>query len=184
MITNAKAARQAIQEILHVNEDGEIGPETMKALNFLCALPDGAQFPLPPNSESVSGDHRVLASDFADPSDLRGFNSCKAEGKTDGECFRVGDNCIGKWGKSTAEGTGPCFALPPEEWAHLGDAANGAVLVVTNPANGKTVEGDLRDTMPHIALIENGCRIDCNPDAIAALGLVHPVTAPVVWRWK
>src|SRR5688572_27886450 len=41
------------------------------------------------------------ASSFADPKDVAAFKRCKAQGKTDQQCFRVGDNGIGLWGDDT-----------------------------------------------------------------------------------
>jgi len=48
--------------------------------------------------EVSQGIHKVIASSFADPADVRAFKRCKAQGKTDQECFRVGDNGVGCWG--------------------------------------------------------------------------------------
>ena len=45
--------------------------------------------------------HRVHASSFADPADVRRFRACKAAGKSDQECFKVGDNGVGCWGDDT-----------------------------------------------------------------------------------
>lgn len=94
-----------IQEILGVNPDGVWGPKSQAALDFLVQV-----------YKRDSEWHEVIASSFADPADVAAFKRCKANGGTDAQCFRIGDNAIGAWGDSTAEGTGPSCALPPEDW--------------------------------------------------------------------
>ena len=118
---------------------------------------------------------------FADPADVRAFKKCKERGGTDQECFKVGDNAIGAWGDSTAEGTGPSVALPPEDWQYLGKNARGTKVEVRYA--DKTVVALLKDTMPHKANIHNGAGIDMNPDTCRALGLEPPVMTKVSWRW-
>jgi hypothetical protein len=157
-----------IQTILGVQADGEWGPITQAAL-------EAAIHPeLPP------GVKRVYASSFADPEDVKRFWQCKALGGTDEQCFRVGDNGIGKWGDDCT-GSKPMCALPPEDWEPFGEAARGKQVMVT--ANGKTVVCELRDTMPHEANITNGCGIDLNPAAVGALGLRPPIRVPATWAW-
>jgi hypothetical protein len=124
--------------------------------------------------------HRVKASSFADPADIAAFKRCKAKGKTDQQCFAVGDNGIGKWGDSTVQGTGPCCALPPEDWRKLAAPRKSKVLVTVGR---KSVVCELRDTMPAKRHIKNGAGIDLNPDACAALGLRPPIMVNATWQW-
>ncbi len=121
-----------------------------------------------------------LASSFADPKDVAAFKRCKATGKSDQECFRVGDNGIGCWGDPTT-GPVPMCALPPEDWRPLGSAARGAKVAVT--ISRKTVVCELRDTMPARANIKNGAVIDLSPAAGAAFGLRPLFMVPCSWRW-
>ena len=161
-----------IQEILGVTPDGIWGPKSQAALEFLI------------NAYSATGDtdwHEVKGSSFADPADVRAFKRCKAAGGTDQACFKVGDNAVGAWGDDTSEGSGPCVALPPEDWQHLGTNARGTKVEVKY--GDKSVVAQLKDTMPHKANIRNGAGIDMNPDTCRALGLEPPVLTKVSWRW-
>ena len=123
----------------------------------------------------------VQASSFADPADLIAFKRAKSRGLSDMEAFKFGDNCVGKWGDPTGEGTGPSCALPPEDWRPLGDKAHLAQVRVFS--NGRSVVCLLKDTMPARANIKNGCGIDLNPDACADLGLHPPVLCAASWEW-
>ena len=125
--------------------------------------------------------HVVQASSFADPADVAAFRRCKARGMSDIEAFRYGDNGVGKWGDDTTEGSGPSCALPPEDGRPLEDKAHLAKVRVF--ANGRSVVCLLKDTMPARANIKNGCGIDLNPDACAALGLHPPVKCAASWEW-
>lgn len=120
------------------------------------------------------------ASSFADPADKRAFDRCKLEGKSDEECFKVGDNCIGKWGDATDTPI-PVCALPPEQWEQFGHFARGKLVRVW--ANNKTVVCELRDTLPHEKFIKHGVVIDLNPAACSALGLTPPVLISASWDW-
>jgi len=124
--------------------------------------------------------HRVKASSFADPGDVEAFLRCKARGGSDQECFKVGDNGIGKWGDATTSDR-PMCALPPEDWEAFGKAARGKRVLVK--ANGREVVCELRDTMPHRANITNGAGIDLNPAACAALGSKPPMLISATWQW-
>jgi hypothetical protein len=163
---------KAIQGIVGVTQDGIWGPKSQAALNSVLA-PD------------ISNDkHSVIASSFADPKDVAAFKRCKAEGKSDDECFKVGDNAIGAWGDSTAEGTGPSCALPPDDliakWQNVNQGRNKSVLV---EANGKSVVCIVKDRMPWKKDIRNGAGIDLNPDAVRALGWEPPILNHVTWSW-
>ncbi len=137
-------------------------------------------------------EHNVNATSFADPKDVARFRLCKTQGKSDAECFQVGDNGIGLWGDdcTTRE---PICALPPEDmeerWgATAGDkwaAARGKqVLVQRGNGDQHSVVCSLKDRMPHKAKIKNGAGIDLNPAACESLGLTPPVYAPVTWQWS
>jgi hypothetical protein len=159
---------QGIQVILGVEPDGIWGPKSQAALD----------------AERGKGlIHAVYASSFADPADVRRYKEAKAKGWTDQQAFRVGDNAVGYWGDSTAEGSGPSCALPPEiikeEWGSLSAGHNKPILV---KRGDKEVICLVKDTMPHLANLANAARIDLNPDACEALGLTPPVMTRVTWQ--
>lgn len=132
----------------------------------------------------MSRAHSVIASSFADPADVSAFRRCKAAGKSDRECFKVGDNGIGCWGDDTT-GDAPMCALPPDDMiARFGsvDAAKHRRVLVT--VGDKTVSCVLADRMPWKTNIRNGCGIDLSPAACKALGLKPPVRVRASWRWK
>lgn len=170
---NAQEARKQVQRILGVADDGIFGPRTLAAFNAL----GGASGEWPPSHDVQRG----KASSFADPADVAAFRRCKAQGKSDQECFKVGDNGVGRWGDDTTKGNGPMCALPPEDWQQFGTMARGKKVLVK--ANGNQVICELRDTMPHKANIKNGAIIDLNPDAAKALGLRPPFMVDVEWSW-
>lgn len=159
---------QQIQVILGVEPDGRWGPKSQAALDKLTTWPE------------LPVVRSVKASSFADPADVAAFHACKATGKSDRECFAVGDNGVGCWGDDTT-GPVPMCALPPEDWKPLGTKARGARVLVK--ANGREVVCELRDTMPRRANIKNGAGIDLNPAACAALGLRPPVMVAATWEW-
>ena len=124
---------------------------------------------------------KTFASSFAD---LAAFKRCKAQGKSDVECFKVGDNGVGAWGDTTATEDVPMCALPPEDWLERWGArslARGKRVTVVYI--GQRVVGELRDTMPHRVNIRNGCGIDLNPGFAKAFGLKPPFKVPVEWCW-
>lgn len=127
----------------------------------------------------------VVASSFADPKDVAAYKRAIGQGKTEGEALKVGDNGIGKWGDNTARDDMPMCALPPEDWVPkwgVGSNARGKKVAVT--FKGKTVIGELRDTMPHKANIKNGAGIDLNPGFAKAFGIAPPFLLPgVKWEW-
>lgn len=125
--------------------------------------------------------HEVKASSFADIADVRRFKTCKATGKTDLQCFAVGDNGIGKWGANTAQESTPMVALPPDDWQPVSKRGGAAVEV---EYNGRRVHMVLGDSMPWKRNIKNGAGIDLNPAAAKMLGLTPPfMVAGVKWRW-
>jgi hypothetical protein len=159
-----------VQAILGVKQDGQWGPVSQAALDALAT---------PAQNATV---HHGTASSFADPADIAAFRRCKAEGMSDEEAFRHGDNGIGKWGDDCTEGSGPSCALPPEDWEQFGAAAHLKPVIVTG--NGRTVTALLKDTMPHLANRENDAIIDCNPDLVRALGMEPPMMLTgATWQW-
>lgn len=161
-----------IQRILgDVDVDDVWGPQSQGSLDRLLA-------------STRSKIHHVKASSFADPADIIAFDRCKAQGKTDQECFKVGDNGVGCWGDSTREGTGPCCALPPDDmiakWGSVAAAKHKKVLVVSK---GNSVVCVLKDRMPYKKHIKNGAGIDLNPDAVRALGMKPPIMTTATWQW-
>jgi hypothetical protein len=128
--------------------------------------------------------HIVTASSFADPADVAAFKKCLKSGKTEKQCFAVGDNGIGLWGDDTTVDK-PICALPREDWLakwKKSSVARGKKIELS--FKDKKVICELRDTMPPKAKITNGAGIDLNPGAAKALGLKPPFLQPNVgWRW-
>lgn len=124
---------------------------------------------------------RGYASSFADPADVVRFKECKAKGKSDAACFKVGDNGIGAWGHLTAQDRVCMAAVPRDVWQKA-KKRGGDKLKVTY--EGKTVEGILGDTMPYSWNVTNGALIDLNPAFAKALGVKPPfMLHDVVWEW-
>jgi hypothetical protein len=128
----------------------------------------------------------VIASSFADPRDVAAYRKAIAQGKTEQDALKIGDNGIGKWGDATARDDVPICALPPEDWmAKWGPGLNARGKKVAVTYQGKTVVGELRDTMPHRANIKNGAGIDLNPGFAKAFGLHPPfLISGVKWEWR
>lgn len=122
----------------------------------------------------------VIATSFADPADIRRFQSCRDQGHSESYCLRQGDNGIGLWGDDTTTRV-PMCALPREDWEHLGAAARGKRVLVE--VGDQRVVCELRDTMPRRANIRNGAGIDLNPAAVKAFGLQPPIRIHAVWAW-
>ena len=125
--------------------------------------------------------HSGKGTSFADPADIAAFKRCKANGMSDQEAFKYGDNGVGKWGDSCAEGSGAACALPPEDWMPLGAAAHNAKVLVHHGNIGVICR--LRDTMPHRANVKNGAIIDLSPDACKQLGIQIPAEAQITWQF-
>jgi len=127
----------------------------------------------------------VVASSFADPADVAAYNNAIAQGKTVAEALKIGDNGIGKWGDITSSSDVPMCALPPEDWVpKWGSGSNGRGKKVAVTFRGKTVVGELRDTMTHRANIDNGAGIDLNPGFAKAFGVTPPFLLPgLKWEW-
>lgn len=183
MGTRPSALRLQIQELLREagfyagRLDGDFGPLTLDALHRLDVAADPEAVPTP------AGVHRVKASSFADPEDVRAYEACRARGGSPQQCYKLGDNGLGLWGDRTTA-PAPMCALPREDWEERwgkGAAARGKRVVVS--ARGQTVVCELRDTMPRRANIRNGAGIDLNPAAVQALGLVPPILVSATWAW-
>lgn len=152
-----------IQKILGVETDGLWGPKSQAALNTELG-----------NSEGFS----VTASSFADPADVIAFKKCKAQGKTDQQCFKVGDNGIGQFGKITAQDHTPMVAVHADDMkARWGSVIAAAHRSVTVTVNDKTIEATVED---RIGVKD---RIDLNPAAAKELGLTPPFLVPCIWNW-
>ena len=124
----------------------------------------------------------VIATSFADPSDIAAYQQCIDRRQASQNCLAQGDNGVGLWGDATSGDNAIC-ALPRGEWlAKWGSdqVARGKQILVTY--QGKSVTCELRDTMPTVP--KNGAGIDLNPGAARALGLVAPFKVDDVdWRW-
>lgn len=122
---------------------------------------------------------KMRASSFADPNDIAAFERCKALGKTDKQCFAVGDNGIGCWQDSTKEGTGPSCALHVDVIrAKWGSKNAGKHKQVWVRYADKEVICVLKD------ICGKRDRIDLNPDAVRAIGLKPPILVEVHWEWQ
>ncbi len=175
-------ARKQIQTILGVVADGQIGPKSRAAFESLIGADSDSDWPPSPSTGDGSA-HTVIASSFADPADVVAFRKCKAQGGSDQECFKVGDNGIGKWGDDCTAGSGPACALPPEDWEQFGASARRKKVLIKSVDTGLEVIAELKDTMPHRANIHNGAGIDLSYDTVTALGLKVPLMAKVIWAW-
>jgi len=152
-----------IQRVLGTNPDGFWGPKSQAALNDEIDDHEGFQ---------------MTASSFADPADVVAFNKCKAQGKTDQQCFKVGDNCIGQFGKITAQDTVAMVAVHADDMiARWGSIVGAAHRPVTVTVNGKTIDATVEDR------IGVKGRIDLNPAAAKQLGLTPPFLIPCTWNW-
>lgn len=158
-----------LQRFIGVKDDGDWGRVSKAALDAI----------INPEIRTVS------ASSFADPEDVRRFRQCKANGGTDQQCFKVGDNGVGFTGLICATDEACLCALPREDWMEKWGspfAASGKSVVVTY--KGRSVVGILGDTMPARANIKNGCGIDLNPGFAKALGVKPPFKLDgVTWKW-
>jgi hypothetical protein len=160
----------SIQKLLNVEDDGFWGPKSQEALNDELAGGGG--------EGGGNGPFKAVASSFADPKDLEDFKKCKAQGKSDKECFKVGDNGIGKFGKLTAQTTTPMVAVHPSDekkkWGSMDAAAQRMVRVTVD---NKSVEASIEDQLSVAG------RIDLNPASAQKLGLNPPFTVNCTWEW-
>jgi hypothetical protein len=161
-----------IQKLLGVDADGFWGPVSQEALNK-----ERSEGAAPPGAGA--GGFKAEASSFADPADVRAFERCKATGKTDLACFKVGDNGIGQFGKITAQDHTPMVALHKADmiarWGSVHGAAHRAVTVTIG---GKTIQATVEDRLGVAG------RIDLNPACAKQLGLNPPfLIKNCVWNW-
>lgn len=159
-----------IQTLLGVKDDGFWGPKSQQALNDELEGAGGGG--------GGNGPFEAEASSFADPKDVEDFKKCKAQGKTDKQCFAVGDNGIGKFGKLTAQTTTPMVAIHPTDakkrWGSMDAAAHRLVRVTVG---NKSVVASVEDQLGVAG------RIDLNPAAAKELGLNPPFLKDCVWEW-
>jgi len=153
-----------IQKLLGVGDDGFWGPVSQGALNQELGGSDG---------------FTAIASSFADPADVVAFNKCKAQGKTDQQCFKVGDNGIGQFGKITAQTQTAMVAIHASDMiARWGSVNAAAHRLVTVTINGKTIQASVEDRLGVAG------RIDLNPAAAKQLGLNPPfLVKNCTWNW-
>jgi hypothetical protein len=173
--SNPKLAK--IQGLIGVKQDGLWGQNSQKALNAILKNGDAG------GGKGGNGPFKAKASSFADPADVVAFKKCKAQGKTDQACFKVGDNGIGKWGTDTTSPTKPMVAIHEKDatarWGSM-DAAAHRKVRVTVVGSGKSVVGTVEDKLGTPG------RIDLNPGAANKLGLsipIDPNKTQVLWEW-
>jgi len=120
----------------------------------------------------------VDASSFADPADVAAFQRCKLTGKSDLQCFAVGDNGIGQFGKVTAQDHTPMCAIHKTAMvARWGSVAAAAHRPVKVKIGDQVVIGTCEDR------ISAPGRIDLNPSFAKAFGLTPPFVVPASWQW-
>lgn len=133
--------------------------------------------------DALQGSSGLLSS-FADPDDVAAFQRCKAQGRSDEDCFSEGDNGVGAWGDKTAQEQVAMCALPPEDiterWGSVSDGKHKPVIV---ECNGLECVCVLADLMPRRANITNGAVCDLNPAAAKRLELNPPFLVSGSWRW-
>lgn len=155
-----------VQEKLGVVVDGDAGQKTWNAIYKNIVGKDWKE-----------KSKKVKASSFADPADLASFKRCKATGKTDLQCFAVGDNGIGLYGANTAQEHTPMCALHKDDMIELfGSVKNAAHQLILVQANGKEVICSVEDRMSSLN------RIDLNPAAAKHLGLKPPFLVDASFR--
>lgn len=161
-----------IQKLIGVSDDGFWGPKSQQALNNERsggAIAAGAK----------AAGFTAEASSFADPADVVAFKKCKAQGKTDLACFKVGDNGIGQFGKITAQDHTPMVALHKDDMiARWGSVHGASHRPVTVTIGGKTIQATVEDRLGVAG------RIDLNPACAKQLGLNPPfLVKNCVWNW-
>jgi hypothetical protein len=161
-----------IQGLIGTPQDGVWGSKSQKALNTVLRNGDSA------GGSGGNGPFKAKASSFADPKDVVDFKRCKAQGKTDRQCFKVGDNGVGAWGANTAQTTTPMVAVHKSDavakWGSFDGAAHRRVRV--------TVGGESTTAVVEDKLGTAG-RIDLNPAAARKLGLTPPFLKDCEWEW-
>ena len=162
------------QSLFGLEEDGKAGTFTHAALTRVAKALN--------IEESLYPWRSVIASSFADPADIRRFQECKAQGKSDQECFKVGDNGIGAWGHNTAQEDEAMCALPRDDWKIANK--KGGDMVAVRYKRGAVMYIMLADSMPARKNIKNGAGIDLNPAALKLFGLKPPILMDgFEWSW-
>lgn len=161
-----------IQSHLGVKADGFWGLISQQALIDLI---DGVTNKKKP---ATSG-FKAVASSFADPADVTAFKQCKALGKSDLACFKVGDNGIGQFGKITAQTHTEMVAIHKDDMvAKWGSVTGAAHRLVTVTYKGTTITAAVEDRLGVPG------RIDLNPAAAKQLGLNPPfLVKNCYWDW-
>lgn len=165
LIAANEEQKKEIQTLLAVPADGDWGPVSQSALN---------------RARAGTGFRDTHFSSFADPADLKGFEKCKATGKSDVECFAVGDNGIGEFGQVTAQEDVPMVAIHRAEMVARWGSEHGAAHRMV-----ELLCGDMATPIParcEDRISEKG-RVDLNPAAAKLLGLTPPFVVPGKWRW-
>ena len=162
-----------IQKLLGIKADGFWGPVSQPVLNDELDG-DGCA------TIGIGGTgFKAEASSFADSADVKAFEKCKATGKTDQSCFKVGDNGIGQFGKITAQTHTPMVAIHQDDMIAKWGSVNAAAHRVVNiTINGKTIQAAVVDRLSVAG------RIDLDPAAAKQLGLNPPfLVKNCIWSW-
>ena len=128
------------------------------------------------NAKTIGG----LASTFADPDDLAAFKRCKALGKTDHECFQIGDNGLGYWSDDT---TTEDVAMAAFAQSTLKDRFGDDWKTKARHAK---VRVTYKDRVCDCILGDCGApegRIDLNPGACKKLGIQPGDLVSASWEW-
>lgn len=162
--------KKEIQTLLGVTSDGEWGVKSQTALNAI------------KESKQAGTDvfKKTKFSSFADPADVVAFKRCKRTGKTDVQCFAVGDNGVGQFGQITAQEDVPMVAIHGDEmvarWGSRAGAAHRIVLIRL-PGGGSIIQARCEDRISELG------RVDLNPASAKALGLTPPFVVAGEWKW-
>lgn len=160
--------KKRVQSLLSVTPDGIWMTKSQGALNELRAL---------------AGDDWIYcqASSFADPKDVAAFKRCKQGGKTDLQCFAVGDNGVGQFGVITAQDVTPYVAVHHDDMVSRWGSEHGAALREVELIIAGHPEPIIAKVGDRIS--ERG-RIDCNPAILKIAGRKAPMMTGAQWRWR
>jgi len=124
------------------------------------------------------------ASSFADLADVHAFRACKAQGKSDQECFKVGDNGAGCFGDDVTNEAIAYVAVRPDDmiakWGTIGNAKHRRINLTIGNQTHVVVVGD---RMPWAKNVTNGAVLDMAPGAQRAFGLKPPFMVSCSWEW-